>query len=259
MEWRSGVKLGIIAGVGEGSGTAASGFLLGREAELAELDRLLCEAAGGAGQGGLFEGPAGIGKTSLVVEACGRAARAGMDVLSARGGELESGLAFGIVRQLFEQPLASLQKRALTRVSAGAAAPAVTMLDPSGHANRGFGGEALDEASLIHSLYWLCSNLAERAPLLVAVDDLQWADAPSQRWLAYLARRLEAHPILLVLAWRSGEPEVEEKTLEALAQEPRVSRSRLDPLDESSVSELVRRRFGADVDAHFIAPELRPS
>jgi predicted ATPase len=38
----------------------------------------------------------------------------------------------------------------------------------------------VDEASLVHSIYWLCLNLAARGPLVVVVvDDLHWADAPS--------------------------------------------------------------------------------
>ena len=53
----------------------------------------------------LFEGRAGIGKTSLLEVACSRAAELGFEVLRARGSELESGFAFGVVRQLFERRL----------------------------------------------------------------------------------------------------------------------------------------------------------
>src|ERR1700751_1126577 len=54
----------------------------------------------------LLEGRAGIGKTSLTEVACTRAAELGYEVLRARGSELESGFAFGVVRQLFERRLA---------------------------------------------------------------------------------------------------------------------------------------------------------
>ena len=50
----------------------------------------------------MVEGPAGIGKTRLLSEARREAGEAGVRVLSARGGELEQELAFGVVRQLFE-------------------------------------------------------------------------------------------------------------------------------------------------------------
>jgi hypothetical protein len=54
----------------------------------------------------LIEGRAGIGKTSLTEVACARAAELGLEVLGARGSELESGFAFGVVRQLFERRMA---------------------------------------------------------------------------------------------------------------------------------------------------------
>jgi hypothetical protein len=42
--------------------------------------------------------------------------------------------------------------------------------------------------AVVHGLYWLAANLAAQRPLLIAVDDAHWADEPSLRWLAYLAR-----------------------------------------------------------------------
>src|SRR5436190_13334108 len=86
--------------------SAAGGLLLERDRELESLDALLGGAAAAAGRLALVEGPAGIGKTRLVVEARGRAAGAGFRVLSARGGVLEREFAFGVVRQLYEPVVA---------------------------------------------------------------------------------------------------------------------------------------------------------
>ncbi|MHB8656536.1 MAG: AAA family ATPase [Solirubrobacteraceae bacterium] len=63
-------------------------------------------------------------------------------------------------------------------------------------------GEAPDGHgfSLLHGLYWLTANLAERRPMLLAVDDLQWADASSLRFLHYLVHRVEDLPLVVVLA-----------------------------------------------------------
>ena len=58
----------------------------------------------------------------------------------------------------------------------------------------------------MHGLYWLCVNLAEHAPLLLTVDDLQWVDRPSLSWLAYLGPRCVESPILVVLTVREGDP-----------------------------------------------------
>jgi DNA-binding CsgD family transcriptional regulator len=224
--------------------------LLGRTRELAEIDRLLTEAARGEGRGLLVEGPAGIGKTALIDEASERGAASGLSVLSARGGELEVDLSFGIVRQLFEQPLAARPEKDLRRVAHGGAGPALRLLDPVGEGVPGSTASAPDEVSLVHSLYRLVSNLAERGPLLIAVDDVQWADRPSQRWLAYLARRLSGHPALLLLGRRTGDREAEGETIDAIAGEPSVAVVRPSPLSEPEVAELVGRSY-ASVDDEF--------
>ena len=52
--------------------------------------------------------PAGLGKTSLLLAARKRAAAGGMHAMSARGGGLKRGFAFGVVRQLFEPAVSSL-------------------------------------------------------------------------------------------------------------------------------------------------------
>ena len=65
------------------------------------------------------------------------------------------------------------------------------------------GGDASFAA--LHGLYWLTVNLAGGRPLLLAIDDLHWADRPSLRFLAYLARRLEGLPVLVAASLR-GRP-----------------------------------------------------
>jgi hypothetical protein len=57
----------------------------------------------------------------------------------------------------------------------------------------------------MHGLYWLLVNAAGAGPVLVAVDDLHWADQASLRYVSYLASRLEGVPVGLVLSWRAGE------------------------------------------------------
>ena len=122
--------------------------LLERERELSTL-RTLTEHAAAGGSGLLvIEGPAGIGKTRLVAETRREAARSGVNVLTARGGELEQELAFGIVRQLFED------------VASGGGEPV-----PDGARevfDRPATGVAGEDASftILHGLYWLTLNLA---------------------------------------------------------------------------------------------------
>src|SRR4051794_9008205 len=95
-----------------------------REREIAALAELLDAAPGGEGHVAWIEGPAGIGKSTLLAEARRRAAGAGTQVLAARGSELEREFPFGVVRQLFESVVAGDE-----RVLAGAAAPAAAVFE----------------------------------------------------------------------------------------------------------------------------------
>ena len=50
---------------------------------------------------------------------------------------------------------------------------------------------AAAERQLFHGLYWLAADLAEKGPVLLALDDTHWADQASRRWLVYLLSGLE--------------------------------------------------------------------
>jgi len=93
----------------------------------------------------------------------------------------------------------------------------------------------------VHGLYWLTVNLAGRRPLLVTVDDVQWADVGSLRWLAYLARRLEGLPVLVVATVRSGEVGGAPTLLADLLAAGGWERVRPAPLGEDAAADLVRR------------------
>src|SRR3954469_2064069 len=101
--------------------TTVPGLLLEREAELAALQAMLGAAQSGDGRLVVIEGSAGIGKTRLLTEARTLAGAAEFEMLTARGGELEGQFAFGIVRQLFEAPLAAATPAMRADLLAGAA------------------------------------------------------------------------------------------------------------------------------------------
>ena len=88
----------------------------------------------------------------------------------------------------------------------------------------------------LHGLYWMTVNLAERRPLLLAVDDAHWADEPSLRFLGYLLRRMEALPILLVVAARPDEPGADDVLLEALRADPLTRMLHPAPLSETAAA-----------------------
>ena len=222
------------------------GDLLERTRELDALERLIAEAADGRGRVALIEGPAGIGKSRLLAEARYRAADR-MTVLSARCSQLEHDFSFGAVRQLFESVAHDPAQR--DRLLAGAAAPVEGVLDVAA----ADGGVAEGSFAVLHGLYWAVLNLAEQQPVLLAIDDVQWADRPSLRFVSYLAHRLEGVPVLVAASLRSTDPGTDAALLAEIAADPLTESVRPGPLGSDSVGDLVARRLGGRPDARFVA------
>ena len=224
---------------------AAAGDLIERERELGTLRRLADEAAAGEGHLAIVEGPAGIGKSRLLAELRGHAAAAGTTVLAARGSELEREFGFGVVRQLLETVVAD---PAAGDLLSGAAAPAGAVL---GAPQEGEEGGA--SFAVLHGLYWVVVNLAARRPVLLCVDDLQWSDRASLRFVAYLAHRLEGLPVLLACGLRSGERPDDPALLAEIERQPSLVVVRPGPLGEAAVAEVLRGRLGVEPGAGFAA------
>ncbi|MHB8658637.1 MAG: helix-turn-helix transcriptional regulator [Solirubrobacteraceae bacterium] len=225
-------------------------MILERGRELAVIGESLHRARAGDGAVVLIQGPAGIGKTTLLDEARSRAADLELRVTVARGGELEAEFPFGIVRQLFEPVIRELSARERREVLAGAAdlaAPVVAGVRPS----RAVGGDRF--AGVSHGLYWLTANLVERSPLLLAVDDLQWADAPSLRFLLFLTRRLAGLPAGLFMCLRQGDPSLEPSLLAALIADPLVEVLHPAGLSDRAAAKLIRARLGAKPQERFVS------
>jgi DNA-binding CsgD family transcriptional regulator len=223
--------------------------LLEREGELAVIAQRVAEACEGAGGLLMVEGAAGIGKTRLVQAACQGARELDMTVLATRAGELERGLPYGVVRGLFEAPVARAPAVDQDILLAGAARLAAPMLGIAAQN----GAMVADGGSFtgLHGLYWLTVNLAERAPLLLAVDDAHWADGVSLSFLVYLLRRVEALPVLIVLACRPDEPDADEALLDALRGDPLTRTVRPAPLSAAAASVVVRAVFSPQADVEL--------
>lgn len=228
------------------AGSLAHAAPLEREVELRELDRLSAATASGSGGLVLIEGAAGIGKTTLLRELRVQAELAGIAVLEARGSELEHQFGFGVVRQLFAPKVARLSASEREGVMVGAAGLAGVVLAGPQSAAPGPGGDSREAA--LHGLYWLCANLAEREPLLVAIDDAHWADRPSLAFVEYVARRLDGLGVLVALCARTREPGAEVDPLRAVARA--VEGAVLHPaaLSLAAVRSLVHEALGPGVE-----------
>jgi hypothetical protein len=229
--------------------TAGAGpeVLLQRDAELRAVEELLESARAGIGRLLLLEGHAGIGKSALLDAAVAQALASGSTVMRARASELESDFAFGVALQLFEPLLAGSDDEAHDRLLAGSAALAGPLLERP----TSWIGDEADERSyaVIHGLFWLLSNLAESAPVMIAIDDAHWADRTSLRLLLYILQRVGAMNVAIVVARRLGEPGAPDDLLGQIAAHASSVPVRPRALTRDGARELVARKLPAADDA----------
>ena len=220
--------------------------LVERERELEALGRALEAARRGEGGAAVVEGPAGIGKSRLLAAA--GAAADDLEVLRARGSELERDFPFGVVRQLFEPVLFGAADVERERLLAGAGAFSQRVLLGSAADDR----DAADAYAILHGLYWFVANLADLRPVLLLVDDAQWADAASLRWLAFLLHRLDGMPVALMLAMRSREAAVEEAPLDEFVSDPDVLMIRPAVLSDGAIAQQLEHALGVAPAPEFV-------
>ena len=191
----------------------------------------------------LIEAQAGIGKTSLLEEARTRAAAATMTVLHARGSQLEGDFAMGVARQCFA---AELRRHGGEAAHAGAVeVAAAVILDLPRR-------DAAPEA-VLRGLYDLTAGIAQRGPVLLAVDDAHWADEPSLRFLAYLAGRVQPLPIALVVGTRPAEDPLTSTVLDELRRGRGAVLLEPAPLDRAGVERFLRAARPDAIATEFAA------
>ena len=173
---------------------------VGRETELAELERILAAVEPGSPRIVLVEGEPGMGKTTLVERFLERAACP--RVVRAAGEETEALLQFGVLDQLL-------------RV---AGRPGV------------LGAPANDHVGVGMRVLEMLGELQSERPVAVVVDDLQWADAASLRALLFATRRLSVEAVLLLLVVREQAADALPEGLRKLVDGPSGTRLHLEPL-----------------------------
>jgi DNA-binding CsgD family transcriptional regulator len=225
--------------------------LLERTAELSRIAELLDGAEHGEGGVLLVRGPAGIGKTVLLGAAGRMASERGLLALTARGSELELDFPFGVARQLFEPLVAGARATERSRLFAGAAGLAADVLGAG--AGPSAGAVASDQSfAVANGLYWVVANLSQRRPLLLVVDDVQWADTSSLRWLLYVIPRVGGLRVGLLAAARSGERDPSGELVARLEQLAGRATIRPAALSEDGAQTLLAGALGARPASGFV-------
>jgi DNA-binding CsgD family transcriptional regulator len=216
--------------------------LLERESELGVLDQALADALDGRGSVVAIEGPPGIGKSSLVTSCVDLAGERGMYTLSVRATELERSYPYGIVRQTADSVQLDKTPDERAALFTGAARLALPILDP-GSAEEGDSPELMYQR--LHGLYWVTANLAREQPLLITIDDAQWADEASMAAERFLSLRIADLPMVLLLAVRTMEVGQLGVPLAEMLADPATISVRPGPLSEDGAGQRVETFLGA--------------
>jgi len=204
--------------------------LYGRERELALVEDLV-NRAGSKGGAIVVRGEAGIGKSSLLAEVAARAREHGMLVLTTAGAQSETHLPFAGLHQLLRPVLGGMPQ-----------------LDPSQRAALGaaFGlaePVAPNPFTIGLAVLELIAEAATRSPVLVVADEAQWLDPSSCETLAFVARRVEAEPIVIAFGVKDG--------LDNHIDRTGIPQLHLDGLDASASTALL------DTNTPGLSPHVR--
>jgi DNA-binding CsgD family transcriptional regulator/tetratricopeptide (TPR) repeat protein len=180
--------------------------VVGRDAEAAQLWAALERAAGGRPAIVLVAGEAGVGKTRLVTDLVGRSGELGAVALT--GGCLDVGdgvLAYAPLVEALRPLVGLLDAAELERVLGGARGELARLVPELGPPAGPRPAEApLAPTRLFELLLGVLHRLAERGPVLLAVEDLHWADQSTRDLLGFLVRNLRGG-VAMVLTYRSDE------------------------------------------------------
>ena len=236
--------------------------LVGRDEEVDALEHLLDEARTGSARFAVVTGEPGIGKTSLLAELVRRAEQRRCLVLQGSAAEFERELPFGIVVDALDEYLESLDPRAVSGLSSEALGelarvfPALRSLDPGPD-------QPSTSAERFRSHRAMCNlieRLAARQPLVLLLDDLQWADGASLELASHLLRRPPRCSTLVAFAFRAGHVDraLEATIAAAVRGSAAVHEIALGPLGRADARTLIEATGPAEDDRLYRASGGNP-
>jgi ATP/maltotriose-dependent transcriptional regulator MalT len=234
--------------------------VVGREAELAELEAVLADASAGRPTIAFLAGESGVGKTRLLSE-FERRARAGDPPARVIGGDCvelgEGELPYApIVAAL--RPLARQHDQVLdglpaaTRAELGALIPG---LGGAAASEPGESGDDVAQARVFEALLTLFDSLGRERTLLVSIEDIHWADSSTRAFLAFLARSLCNENVMVVASYRPDELHRRHPLRPLLAELERNASARrieLSPLTKDELREQLTDILGGPPDPDLL-------
>src|SRR5215207_4427080 len=215
-------------------------MLVERRRELDLLWDAFADSTGGRGRLVLISGGLASGRTELLHAFSEQVTEHGGLLLTATAGRAEQGLRMGVVSQLCHGP--HVPPELLDRVSL------LTGGSNTGEPDAAAARQA--DARSAHALCAMLLELAERRPVVIAVDDVQFADSASLEMLRYLRCRMRSAKLLMVLTeWER--PHLTRPPLRAEVTRQPHRRITLGPLSVAGVAELISRRLDTDSGARL--------
>lgn len=231
-------------------GGVASVQLIGRERELGSMERALDGVSAGTPSVLAVSGEAGIGKTALL-EALGvRAGAREMLVLSGRAAEFERGPPFAVFVDALDDYLGTLNPRLFEKLDRGSRSELASVFPALAELVDEPAEGLPDERYRAHrAVGALLELLGGRRPVVLALDDAQWADEASIELISHLARRRPKGRLLLAVAYRSHQAPAQ--LVAVLAASPVDGPELLEPraLSPVEVDELLGEAVAADARA----------
>ena len=237
---------------------------VGRTNEYGQFLGLIARLTAGSGQVVLIEGEAGIGKSRLMHEVARYARQRALPTLVTNCYEIERAIAYQPVIDLATQACEATSEARLRRITPillaeiAALVPAMAARLVDRLPLSADFPEAR-QARLFHALVQLFDALAQDRQLIVMMDDIQWADDASLRFLHFLARQMASRPVLLACAYRDEELDNNERLaglVESLRREPHTRHMALARLGPGDTETLLERLNDPKLSAPDLAARL---
>ncbi len=223
--------------------------LVGRSDELARWHALLQHAAGGLGSATAIAGPGGVGKSRLARAFADEARLRGCRVAGGQAYAAEQGVPFAAVSDAFVPLLRALPPDRLPPLLHGIEREIAHLFPTSLPHALPERRNVESSAQLLWAMVELSHRLAADRPLVLLIEDVQWADTASRELLHFLVRHTSEQPVAVVFTINDSGPGAESLLAgldRSLGRAGLMEILRLAPLSEAQTRELVRTAFRTD-------------